>query len=158
MTVTTLPRAAYRVNEISEMLGGVSRSTIYGWMKDGKIGSLVVGGRRFITHDHLETFLAAEDQKAARRWRSEDGIVDEVAAERAAFDSPCPPLTLREAKLAVVLILMYDPDSTVETVLDRIRRADGRALSASAAKRLVIEARSKLGYTDKRGSHNGGRH
>ena len=40
-------RTAYRINEASEMLG-ISRSTIYAMMNDGRLGYTVFCGIRFI--------------------------------------------------------------------------------------------------------------
>lgn len=46
----------YTVEETAKMLG-VSRPTIYRWLKAGKIGSLKMGGLRFITDKHIKEFL-----------------------------------------------------------------------------------------------------
>ena len=40
-------RTAYRINEVSEMLG-LARSTIYAMMNDGRLGYTVLCGIRFI--------------------------------------------------------------------------------------------------------------
>lgn len=53
-----MERLAYTVDQAREQLGGISRPTIYVWINEGQLGSVKVGGRRFITHDQITKFLA----------------------------------------------------------------------------------------------------
>jgi excisionase family DNA binding protein len=48
----------YTVDEARAALGGVSRHLIYEWIKSKQLGPIKVGGRRFITAEHMLKFLA----------------------------------------------------------------------------------------------------
>jgi excisionase family DNA binding protein len=49
-------KRAFRVNEFAATYG-ISRSTIYELMKDGKLRTVLVGGRRLIPKDSAEALL-----------------------------------------------------------------------------------------------------
>jgi predicted DNA-binding transcriptional regulator AlpA len=42
-------RALYSIKEARELLGGISRNSIYALMRDGSLPSVVLGCRRFIS-------------------------------------------------------------------------------------------------------------
>ena len=42
-------RTLYSIKEAREQLGGISRNTIYRLLNEGKLTSVVIGSRRFIT-------------------------------------------------------------------------------------------------------------
>jgi len=54
-----LKRLAYSVRE-AETLSGLSRSTLYVLMRQKKLSSIRVGGRRLIKHEALEALLDGE--------------------------------------------------------------------------------------------------
>jgi excisionase family DNA binding protein len=54
-----VPKLAFRVDE-AVFSGGISRSGIYRAIKDGRLHTVKVGGRRLIPRASLEAFLAGE--------------------------------------------------------------------------------------------------
>ncbi len=54
-----VPKLAFRVDE-AVFSGGISRSGIYRAIKDGRLRTVKVGGRRLIPRAALEAFLAGE--------------------------------------------------------------------------------------------------
>jgi excisionase family DNA binding protein len=42
-------RTPYSIKDVREQLGGISRNTIYRLLNEGKLTSVVIGSRRFIT-------------------------------------------------------------------------------------------------------------
>jgi len=50
-------RALYSIKEARELLGGISRNSIYSLMRDGSLPSVVLGCRRFISgwRPHIAT-------------------------------------------------------------------------------------------------------
>lgn len=53
-------RRALSVDEFAQQYG-VGRSTAYNWMREGKLRTVKVGGRRLIPVDVAEALLAADD-------------------------------------------------------------------------------------------------
>ncbi len=49
----------YTVQEAMDVLGGISRNTIYNLMRDGKLASVPIGRRRFIPARAIEDFIAS---------------------------------------------------------------------------------------------------
>jgi excisionase family DNA binding protein len=49
----------YTVQEAMDMLGGISRNTIYKLMREGLLASVPIGRRRFIQGRAIEDFVAA---------------------------------------------------------------------------------------------------
>lgn len=47
----------YTVQEAMELLGGISRNTIYGLMRDGRLASVPIGRRRFIPAHAIDDFI-----------------------------------------------------------------------------------------------------
>ncbi len=54
--IPTVEKRAFQVNEFAAAYG-ISRSTIYALMKEGKLRTVVVGGRRLIPKDAVEALL-----------------------------------------------------------------------------------------------------
>ena len=54
-------RLLYPIDEACEMLGGLSRSTIYAMIRSGQINAVKVGARSFITADELDEFICSLD-------------------------------------------------------------------------------------------------
>lgn len=48
----------YTILEAMELLGGISRNTIYNLMRDGRLASVPIGRRRFIPAVAIEDFIA----------------------------------------------------------------------------------------------------
>jgi hypothetical protein len=62
-TVETSPRLeplAYRIND-AERVSGISRSGLYNLIKEGKLHSIVVAGRRLIPADALKALLSGAE-------------------------------------------------------------------------------------------------
>jgi len=49
----------YTVEEAMEVLGGISRNTIYNLMRDGKLASVPIGRRRFVPARAIDDFIAS---------------------------------------------------------------------------------------------------
>jgi excisionase family DNA binding protein len=52
-------RNLYSIEEARELLGGVSRNSIYRVLNSGDLPSVVIGCRRFISADAIEEFIAS---------------------------------------------------------------------------------------------------
>ena len=57
--LSSTERLAWTVEEVMAKLG-IGRTLIYDLIAQGKIGSVKAGGRRLISQQHLEQFLAGE--------------------------------------------------------------------------------------------------
>ena len=74
-------RDLYSIEEARQRLGGISRNTVYLWLRSGKLPSVVVGCRRFIAARAIAELIAAsttvrspsQDSARARRV-DEEGI------------------------------------------------------------------------------------
>ena len=51
-------RALYSVTEARELLGRISRNSIYGLMRSGELASVVLGCRRFISHEAITELIS----------------------------------------------------------------------------------------------------
>lgn len=63
-----MSRLLHPIPEASEVLGGMSRSTLYEKLASGEIKSVKVGRRTYIAHDELERYvrtLTATDPETA---------------------------------------------------------------------------------------------
>jgi len=49
----------YSIEEARELLGGISRNSIYHLLRDGKLASVPIGRRRFISAAAIEAFILA---------------------------------------------------------------------------------------------------
>jgi excisionase family DNA binding protein len=54
-----IERELYPVEEARELLGGISRNTIYFIMRTGELPSVVIGRRRFIPAAAIASFIKA---------------------------------------------------------------------------------------------------
>jgi hypothetical protein len=65
-TGTTDPvrRLLHDIEEARRLLGGISRTKIYGEMKNGRIRPVHIGSRTFIAHDELQRFIRELGQAA----------------------------------------------------------------------------------------------
>ena len=52
-----MTRLLHQVPEAAEILGGMSRSTLYEKIAAGEIASVKVGRRTYIAHDELERYV-----------------------------------------------------------------------------------------------------
>lgn len=62
-----LPRYAYRVAEVAEMLGNVSERYVWTLIQSGELPSTMIAKKRMVLHDDLQAFLArlrADEQRA----------------------------------------------------------------------------------------------
>ncbi len=50
-------RELYSIEEARELLGGISRNTIYGFLRKGDLASVVLGCRRFISAAAIKEFI-----------------------------------------------------------------------------------------------------
>jgi excisionase family DNA binding protein len=48
----------YSIEEARELLGGISRNSIYHLLRDGKLASVPIGRRRLISAAAIEAFIA----------------------------------------------------------------------------------------------------
>ena len=51
-------RALYSVTEARELLGRISRNSIYALLRSGELASVVLGCRRFISHEAISALIA----------------------------------------------------------------------------------------------------
>jgi excisionase family DNA binding protein len=52
-------RRLYSIDQAREILGGISRNTLYKMLKTGALGSVVFGTRRFISDEAIDQFVIA---------------------------------------------------------------------------------------------------
>jgi excisionase family DNA binding protein len=52
-------RALYSITEARELLGGMSRNTIYQLLHTGQLVSVVIGSRRFISQEAISKLIEA---------------------------------------------------------------------------------------------------
>jgi len=74
-------RDLYSIEEARQRLGGISRNTVYLWLRSGKLPSVVVGCRRFIAATAIAELICASttvrspSQNSARARRADQGDV-----------------------------------------------------------------------------------
>jgi len=52
------PRELYSVTEARELLGGISRNTIYALLNNGELASVVIGCRRFVSQEAITALIS----------------------------------------------------------------------------------------------------
>ena len=52
------PRELYSVSEARELLGGISRNTIYALLNSGELASVVIGCRRFVSQEAISALIS----------------------------------------------------------------------------------------------------
>jgi excisionase family DNA binding protein len=57
--VTMAERDLYSIEEARQRLGGISRNTVYLWLRSGKLASVVLGSRRFIAAKAFAALIEA---------------------------------------------------------------------------------------------------
>jgi len=69
-------RNLYSINEARERLGGISRNTIYELLGSGRLASVQIGRRRFVSRDALDAFVvnATTTQAPSRRAARPDRL------------------------------------------------------------------------------------
>jgi excisionase family DNA binding protein len=71
-------RDLYSIEEARQRLGGISRNTVYLWLRSGKLPSVVVGCRRFIAAAAIadliatSTTITSPSQDSARARKSDE--------------------------------------------------------------------------------------
>ncbi len=58
-------RRAYGLDEVAEMLGGISIRSVYTRIDSGDLKAVKIGGRRMVLDEDLEAFIEAAKAKAA---------------------------------------------------------------------------------------------
>jgi hypothetical protein len=58
-------RELYSIEETRELLGGISRNTIYAFLRTGDLASVVIGCRRFISAVAIEEFIQASTTRVS---------------------------------------------------------------------------------------------
>jgi excisionase family DNA binding protein len=53
------PKDLYSIEEARELLGGISRNSIYHLLRDGRLPSVPIGRRRFISAAAIDAFIVA---------------------------------------------------------------------------------------------------
>jgi len=70
-------RDLYSIEEARQRLGGISRNTVYLWLRSGKLPSVVVGCRRFIVATAIADLIAASttvkspSHDSGRAWKAD---------------------------------------------------------------------------------------
>lgn len=58
-------RELYSIEETRELLGGISRNTIYAFLRTGDLASVVIGCRRFISAGAIHEFVQASTTRVS---------------------------------------------------------------------------------------------
>src|ERR1700730_6822730 len=58
-------RDLYSIEEARELLGGISRNTIYSALRTGELSSVIIGCRRFIAAAAIEEFIQASTTRVS---------------------------------------------------------------------------------------------
>jgi excisionase family DNA binding protein len=80
-------RELYSIEEARELLGGISRNTIYAFLRSGDLASVVIGCRRFIAAAAIEEFVQASTTRVSP---SQAAVRDRMAMKQLAM-LPAPP-------------------------------------------------------------------
>jgi len=80
-------RDLYSIEEARQRLGGISRNTVYLWLRSGKLPSVVVGCRRFIAAAAIadliatSTTIASPSQESARARKADEANLPLATAD-----------------------------------------------------------------------------
>jgi len=80
-------RDLYSIEEARQRLGGISRNTVYLWLRSGKLPSVVVGCRRFIAAAAIADLITASttvrspSQDPARARRADQGDLHQTTSD-----------------------------------------------------------------------------
>jgi hypothetical protein len=80
-------RSLYSITEARQLLGGISRNTIYGLMNGGDLASVVIGCRRFIAP-------AAISELISKATTTEGPALDAVRFRKVRQANPLPALSV----------------------------------------------------------------
>ena len=58
-----LEQKLYPINEARQLLGGISRNTIYRMLGRGELASVVLGSRRFVAASEIEKLIATSTRR-----------------------------------------------------------------------------------------------
>jgi hypothetical protein len=84
-------RVLYTIKEARQLLGGISRNSIYALLRSGNLPSVVIGCRRFIAHSAIAELVA-------RSTTTESPSVDSARLRKPEqSDLPLPLHPLRRA-------------------------------------------------------------
>lgn len=63
-------RLAYTIDEVAELVG-VHRTTVYDWVRDGRLGSVKIGGSRRVPRECVLALLNPDAERQAERAETE---------------------------------------------------------------------------------------
>jgi hypothetical protein len=98
-------RELYSIEEARELLGGISRNTIYGFLRRGDLASVVLGCRRFISAAAIKEFIRTATTKVSP---SRAAVRTRKAFTQLAL-LPAPPLTPARAAQRGHLAILPSP-------------------------------------------------
>lgn len=52
-------RKAYSIEEARQLLGGISRATLYALIRNGELKTVIVAGRRLVPDDAMDALISA---------------------------------------------------------------------------------------------------
>ena len=93
-----IDRALYSIKEARELLGGISRNSIYALMREGRLPSVVLGCRRFISGAAITELI---DRSTTRVSPSLEDARSRASSQRA-LPLPLPTVTRRRRSGASV--------------------------------------------------------
>lgn len=88
-------RELYSIEETRELLGGISRNTIYAFLRTGDLASVVIGCRRFISAAAIEEFVQASTTRVSP---SRAAVRDRNALKQLSMLPAPPHLPMRAAE------------------------------------------------------------
>lgn len=65
----TSTRVLHRAGKARELLGGISKPTLYKWLNDGKLKGVKMGSALFIPDDEIRRFTEALPEYVPQRVR-----------------------------------------------------------------------------------------
>ncbi|MDQ6688814.1 MAG: helix-turn-helix domain-containing protein [Actinomycetota bacterium] len=68
-----MDRMLHQIPEAAQLLGGMSRSTLYERIASGEIRSVKVGRRTYIAHDELARYVRFLTGMPGKAWELSDG-------------------------------------------------------------------------------------
>jgi hypothetical protein len=73
-------RALYSIKEAQHLLGGISRNSIYALLRSGRLPSVVLGCRRFVSATDIATLI---ERSKTRVSPSRDDVRSRISGQRA---------------------------------------------------------------------------
>ena len=147
-------RALYSVTEARDLLGGISRNSIYALLRSGELASVVIGCRRFISHQAISELIAKSTTTTSPADRPSSP--QETRAElptSSAGTRGAPPSSERQQRVEQGIsapgIPMKSPRSSAVFALER------RAMYASTADDRCLSRRTLFTIRHAQPSWNG---